>query len=56
MLIGTWAAAEWAIRFYCRHGFELVPPERKTALLQTYWTVPDRQIATSAVLANPPLA
>src|SRR5438067_709611 len=56
MLIGTWAAAEWAVRFYCRHGFELVPPERKTALLQTYWTVPDRQIATSAVLANPPLA
>ena len=55
MLIGTWAAAEWAIRFYCRHGFELVPPERKTALLQTYWTVPDRQIETSVVLANPPL-
>jgi GNAT superfamily N-acetyltransferase len=56
MLIGTWAAAEWAIRFYCRHGFALVPPERKTALLKTYWTVPDRQIETSVVLANPPLA
>ena len=55
MLIGTWAAAGWAIRFYCRHGFELVPPERKTALLKTYWTVPDRQIETSVVLANPPL-
>jgi GNAT superfamily N-acetyltransferase len=54
MLIGTWAAAEWAIRFYQRHGFELVPPARKTVLLQTYWTVPDRQIQTSVVLANPP--
>jgi GNAT superfamily N-acetyltransferase len=56
MLIGTWAAAEWAIRFYCRHGFALVSAERKTALLKTYWTVPDRQIETSVVLANPPLA
>jgi GNAT superfamily N-acetyltransferase len=55
MLIGTWAAAEWAISFYCRHGFELVPPERKTGLLKTYWTVPGRQIETSVVLANPPL-
>jgi GNAT superfamily N-acetyltransferase len=55
MLIGTWAAAEWAIGFYCRHGFELVSPERKAALLKTYWTVPDRQIETSVVLANPPL-
>jgi GNAT superfamily N-acetyltransferase len=54
MLIGTWAAADWAVRFYCRHGFELVSPERKTALLKTYWTVPDRQIETSVVLANPP--
>jgi GNAT superfamily N-acetyltransferase len=55
MLIGTWAAAEWAIGFYQRHGFELVPPDRKTALLKTYWTVPDRQIETSVVLASPPL-
>jgi GNAT superfamily N-acetyltransferase len=54
MLIGTWAAADWAVRFYRRHGFELVPPARKTALLKTYWTVPDRQIETSVVLANPP--
>src|SRR5437868_3944318 len=46
MLIGTWAAAEWAISFYCRHGFELVAPERKSALLKNYWTVPDRQIET----------
>jgi len=55
MLVGTWAAADWAIRFYRRHGFELVSPERKAALLQTYWTIPDRQIETSVVLANPPL-
>jgi GNAT superfamily N-acetyltransferase len=55
MLVGTWAAAEWAIRFYRRHGFEQVSPEQKTALLKTYWTVPDRQIETSVVLANPRL-
>jgi GNAT superfamily N-acetyltransferase len=55
MLVGTWAAAEWAIRFYRRHGFELVSPERKSELLKTYWTIPDRQIETSVVLAKPPL-
>jgi len=55
MLVGTWAAADWAIRFYRRHGFELVAPERTPTLLKTYWTVPDRQIETSVVLANPPL-
>jgi GNAT superfamily N-acetyltransferase len=54
MLVGTWAAADWAIRFYRRNGFELVSPERKTTLLKTYWTIPDRQIETSVVLANPP--
>jgi GNAT superfamily N-acetyltransferase len=56
MLVGTWAAAEWAIRFYRRHGFQLVAPERTAALLKAYWTIPDRQIATSVVLANPPFA
>jgi GNAT superfamily N-acetyltransferase len=55
VLVGTWAAAEWAIRFYRRHGFEQVSPERKTSLLQRYWTIPNRQIETSVVLANPPL-
>jgi GNAT superfamily N-acetyltransferase len=54
MLVGTWAAAEWAIRFYQRNGFKLVSPERKTALLKTHWTIPDRQIETSVVLADPP--
>jgi GNAT superfamily N-acetyltransferase len=53
MLVGTWAAADWAVRFYLRNGFELVSPERKTVLLKTYWTIPDRQVQTSVVLANP---
>jgi GNAT superfamily N-acetyltransferase len=55
-LVGTWAAATWAIGFYQRHGFVLVSPEQKTALLKTYWTIPERQIETSVVLANPPLS
>lgn len=55
MLVGTWAAADWAIRFYQRHGFALTPPAIKAALLRKYWTVPDRQIETSVVLANPSL-
>ena len=54
ILVGTWAAAEWAIRFYRRHGFEMVSGARKLVLLKTYWTIPDRQIDTSVVLANPP--
>jgi GNAT superfamily N-acetyltransferase len=54
-LVGTWAAADWAIAFYRRHGFELVPAERKAELLRTYWTIPERQIETSVVLAKPPL-
>ncbi len=56
MLVGTWAAAEWAVRFYRRHGFEPASPERSAALLKRYWTIPDRQIETSVVLACPPLA
>ena len=55
MLVGTWAAAEWAIDFYRRHGFELVPRDRTAALLQRYWSIPARQIETSVVLSNPPL-
>ena len=54
ILVGTWAAAEWAIRFYRRHGFELVPRQRAAELLRTYWTIPERQIETSVVLASPP--
>jgi GNAT superfamily N-acetyltransferase len=56
VLVGTWAAAEWAIRFYERHGFAQVTPAQKNRLLRTYWTIPARQIETSVVLAKPPLA
>jgi len=52
LLVGTWAAASWAIRFYERHGFRLVTPEEKDRLLRTYWTISDRQIETSVVLAD----
>jgi len=55
ILVGTWEAADWAIRFYRRHDFELVAPARKIALLKTYWNVPDRQIEVSVVLASPPV-
>jgi GNAT superfamily N-acetyltransferase len=54
MLVGTWDAAEWAIRFYKHHGFDLVSPKQKTLLLKSYWSIPERQIETSVVLANPP--
>lgn len=50
LLVGTWAAAEWAIRFYQQHGFRLVSPEEKDRLLKTYWNIPERQIETSVVL------
>jgi GNAT superfamily N-acetyltransferase len=52
VLIGTWADAVWAIRFYERYGFEIVGPEEKNRLLKKYWTVPERQIETSVVLAD----
>ena len=51
VLIGTWADAFWAIRFYERHGFKVVSPGEKERLLRKYWSVPDRQIVTSVVLA-----
>jgi N-acetylglutamate synthase-like GNAT family acetyltransferase len=52
VLIGTWADASWAIRFYEKHGFQLVDTEEKNRLLKTYWTIPDRQADTSVVLAD----
>ncbi|UAJ12238.1 GNAT family N-acetyltransferase (plasmid) [Polymorphobacter megasporae] len=55
-LIGTWAAATWAVHFYERHGFNLVPHEAIGPLLRAYWNVPDRQIDTSVVLAMPALS
>ena len=54
MLVGTWAAASWAIRFYERHGFRLVAPHATRRLLETYWRIGERQLETSVVLANPP--
>jgi GNAT superfamily N-acetyltransferase len=50
ILVGTWAAASWAIDFYKRHGFGVVQPKEAKALLKKYWTIPDRQIETSVVL------
>ncbi len=52
VLIGAWADAAWAIRFYEKHGFQLVSPQDKNRLLKKYWTVSERQIETSVVLAN----
>lgn len=56
ILIGTWRAAEWAIRFYERHGFVRVADDDVAPLLHAYWTVPERQIAASVILASPPLS
>ncbi len=52
LLVGTWADASWAIRFYERHGFRLVTPVEKDELLRRYWTIPERQVATSVVLRD----
>ena len=52
VLIGTWADAKWAIDFYQKHGFHLLPEEEKNTLLRKYWSVPARQIETSVVLAS----
>jgi GNAT superfamily N-acetyltransferase len=54
MLVGTWAAATWAIAFYERYGFEYVGPRRTAELLREYWDIPPRQIDTSVVLAQRP--
>lgn len=52
LLVGTWSAAEWAIRFYERHGFRLVPTEEKDRLLDKYWRISRRQRETSVVLVS----
>lgn len=52
ILIGTWAAASWAIQFYERNGFTVVSSDDNDRLLRTYWSIPTRQIETSVVLAN----
>jgi GNAT superfamily N-acetyltransferase len=53
VLIGTWADAVWAIRFYEKNGFQTVRPEQKHRLLRRYWTVSERQIEASVVLVDP---
>jgi GNAT superfamily N-acetyltransferase len=50
ILVGTWEAAWWAIRFYEKHGFKLVSKEEKNRLLRKYWSIPERQVETSVVL------
>jgi hypothetical protein len=52
ILIGTWAAAVWAVAFYENHGFRKVTPAEKDRLLKKYWSIPERQIETSVVLAD----
>jgi GNAT superfamily N-acetyltransferase len=51
-LVGTWADAVWAIRFYEKHKFRLVSPKEKDWLLREYWSIPERQVETSVVLAD----
>ena len=50
LLVGTWKAASWAIRFYEKRGFVLTSETEKASLLRRYWTVPERQIEESVVL------
>src|SRR5258708_37462246 len=52
VLIGTWKAATWAVRFYEKNGFRLVGDAEKNQLLRIYWTIPDRQVEESVVLVN----
>ena len=52
ILIGTWAAASWAVSFYQKNGYTLVSKEEKNRLLRRYWSIPERQVETSVVLAN----
>ena len=52
ILIGTWADASWAIRFYKKNGFKILPETEKNKLLKIYWNIPERQIETSIVLAS----
>jgi GNAT superfamily N-acetyltransferase len=54
MLVGTWKAATWAVRFYQGHGFRLVSDQEKNVLLRRYWSIPERQIEESVVLSALP--
>ena len=52
ILIGTWADAAWAIAFYRKNGYRLCPADEKDRLLRRYWSIPERQVETSVVLAK----
>ncbi|WBX71069.1 GNAT family N-acetyltransferase [Tenacibaculum retecalamus] len=52
ILIGTWADASWAINFYEKNGFKVLPETEKNKLLKIYWNIPERQVETSIVLAS----
>jgi len=52
ILIGTWIDASWAIRFYVKNGFRVLSKEETRSLLRTYWSIPERQVETSVVLAD----
>jgi N-acetylglutamate synthase-like GNAT family acetyltransferase len=52
ILIGTWAAATWAVTFYEKNGYRLVSTEEKNHLLKQYWNIPDRQVETSVILTS----
>jgi hypothetical protein len=52
ILVGTWKTASWAISFYEKNGYTLVSDKEKKRLLRQYWSIPERQIETSVVLAN----
>jgi N-acetylglutamate synthase-like GNAT family acetyltransferase len=52
ILIGTWAAASWAIEFYRRNGYTLLTRRQIDRLLRTYWSILERQVETSVVLAD----
>lgn len=52
LLVGTWAAAHWAIDFYRRSGYRLIEGDEKDVLLRRHWSVPERQMETSVVLAR----
>jgi GNAT superfamily N-acetyltransferase len=54
VLVGTWKAATWAVRFYQGHGFRLASDQEKDVLLRRYWSIPERQIEESVVLSAPP--
>ena len=52
ILVGTWKAAHWAVAFYRKNGYSLVSDEEKDRLLRKYWSIPDRQVETSVVMAK----